>query len=58
MLNLAHHRGVQAGREYAKALMAPGNTMSQPRCPYWWPCRRHYWKLGFSAGLWEGLYCD
>jgi hypothetical protein len=47
-----------AGRKYAKSLMTPGNMMAQPRCPYWWPRKRHYWHLGFSAGLWEAMYQD
>lgn len=58
LLLLAHHRGLVAGKRYAEALLQPANTTPEPKCPYWRPCYRHYWMLGFSSAVFERIYCD
>lgn len=56
--NLAHHQGVVAGRRYGRSLREPANTRAAPACPYWRPCKRMYWMMGFQAGLFEAVYQD
>jgi hypothetical protein len=58
MLELAHHKGVVAGRNYAASLLRPAHAMTKPPCPYpiWRPLRRFAYRLGFSMGVFEVLY--
>lgn len=57
-LELAHHRGVLSGRNYAASLLRPASTMRKPVCPYpfWRPFRRFAWRLGMAMGTIEILH--